>query len=304
MLLIKKVVPAFFFTHINLLTMYFLIEKFGLIPGWFLGALFIFMRYAFIAGSFFLIFYVIWRRRFSGLKIQDKMPATARIWSEIGHSLSTAFIFALVGVGIYGLRRLGLTAMYTDADAYGGWPYLLGSFLLLTFIHDTYFYWMHRALHHPKLFRIFHRVHHQSHNPTPWASLAFHPLESLAEIAIVPLVILIIPFHPLVLFAFAFWSLFFNIIGHLGYELFPAGFVDHPVGKWFNTATHHNMHHAQAGCNYGLYYNIWDRWMGTNHPDYEKKYRSITLAGRNLNIQPKDCPTPGGQAIKTGLSTS
>ena len=22
-------------------------------------------------------------------------------------------------------------------------------------------------------------------------------------------------------------------------------------------------------------FNFWDRWMGTNHPDYEKRYREV-----------------------------
>jgi len=56
---------------------------------------------------------------------------------------------------------------------------------------------------HPRLFPIVHAVHHRSHNPTPWAALAFHPLEAFAEIAVVPVVILWMPFHPLVLFAFS-----------------------------------------------------------------------------------------------------
>lgn len=27
--------------------------------------------------------------------------------------------------------------------------------------HDTYCYWTRRAMHHPKLFRTVHRVHHE-----------------------------------------------------------------------------------------------------------------------------------------------
>jgi sterol desaturase/sphingolipid hydroxylase (fatty acid hydroxylase superfamily) len=35
------------------------------------------------------------------------------------------------------------------------------------------------------------------------------------------------------------------------------------------------MHHRLVKCNYGLYFNIWDRLMGTNHPDYEKSYNEV-----------------------------
>ena len=120
-----------------------------------------------------------------------------------------------------------------------------------------------------------HKVHHQSHNPTPWAAFAFHPLEALIEIAIVPLAILIIPFHPIVILLFSTWSIIWNVIGHAGYELFPFWFVRHPFFRWFNTATHHNMHHLKSNGNFGLYFNIWDRLMGTNFPDYEQTFESV-----------------------------
>lgn len=254
--------------------MTFIIEKFGLSSGYLLSVLFIFFRYALAAGLAFLFFYIIRKKKFWPKKIQQKIPKSKWIKIEIGHSLLTAFVFALVGLGIYGLRQLGLTKIYTDVGQYGAF-YLLASFVLIVFIHDAYFYWMHRFMHHPRFFKLLHRVHHYSNNPTPWASLSFHPLEAFLEIAIIPVVVLLIPFHPLVLIAFASWSLLWNVIGHLGFELFPKGFVHHPIFRWINTSTHHNLHHQRSGCNYGLYFNIWDSWMGTNHPQYRAIFDEV-----------------------------
>ncbi|MGL4598343.1 MAG: sterol desaturase family protein, partial [Bacteroidia bacterium] len=62
---------------------------------------------------------------------------------------------------------------------------------------------------------------------------------------------------------------------HLGYELFPRKFVRHGLFKWSNTSTHHNMHHRLVKCNYGLYFNFWDRILGTNHADYEKHFEEV-----------------------------
>jgi lathosterol oxidase len=36
------------------------------------------------------------------------------------------------------------------------------------------------------------------------------------------------------------------------------------------------MHHESMRGNYGLYFNIWDRLMGTNHKDYEQRFREVT----------------------------
>lgn len=257
--------------------MHFFIEQWGLFPGWLAGALFIFLRYVLFAGLAFVIVYYVYRRALAPRKIQAKDPRRQRIMEEVSHSAITALVFACVGLVIYGLRTLGMTQIYTEITDYS-WGYALFSFVLLIVIHDAYFYWMHRAMHHPKLFRIFHLVHHQSNNPTPWASLAFHPLEALVEIAIIPVVILFIPFHPVVLLVFVTWSLSWNVIGHLGFEVFPAGWVDHPILRWLNTSTHHNMHHRYSQGNYGLYFNWWDHWMGTNHPEYQQTYREITEA--------------------------
>ncbi len=255
--------------------MHILIEHFGLIPGYFLAALTIFFRYTFFAGVAFSFFYLWRKQHYLRRKIQHKFPNSRHIWREIGHSGYTALIFATMGVGIYFLRQAGYTQLYGEVAKYG-WGYLVFSFVFLLVLHDTYFYWMHRLMHHPKLFQLLHRVHHQSYNPTPWAALAFHPLEAILEIAIVPLAIFIMPFHPLVLLLFATWSLLWNIVGHLGFELFPKGFVHHPVFRWFNTSTHHNMHHHRSGCNYGLYFNFWDTWMNTNHHAYRETFDRIT----------------------------
>lgn len=257
--------------------MHILVESLGWAPAGLVGALLIFLRYALFAGLAYGIFYIWKSRSFLNRKIQQKLPSWGHIKHEIAHSLVTAGVFALVALGIYGLRLLGWSKVYVSISDYG-WEYLLFSFVLLVVLHDAYFYWMHRTMHHPRLFRIFHLVHHRSNNPTPWASLAFHPLEAIAEIAIIPVLVLLIPFHPVVLMAFVTWSLVWNVVGHLGYEIFPAGWVDHPVLKWLNTSTHHNLHHHYSKGNYGLYFNWWDHWMGTNHPEYKQRFRELTTA--------------------------
>lgn len=251
-----------------------LIEKFGLLFGWALSAFFIFARYAAFAGLAFWAFYLLWRNHFQHLRIQWRFPKAAKIRFEIVHSFITAFIFALMSLIIYWLHQAGYTVIYREVAQFG-WIYLCFSFFVLTFIHDTYFYWMHRLMHHPRLFKVLHRVHHVSNNPTPWAALSFHPLEAIVEIAIIPIVVLFLPVHPFALLAFSTWSLSFNVLGHLGFELFPKNFVHHPFWKWFNTSTHHNMHHSRSNCNYGLYYNFWDRMMGTNAPDYEQVFDEV-----------------------------
>ena len=46
--------------------------------------------------------------------------------------------------------------------------YLLACWVALDYLHDAWFYWTHRLLHHPWLLRRVHYVHHQSTVPTAY----------------------------------------------------------------------------------------------------------------------------------------
>lgn len=234
----------------------------AIIPAWLIISSFVFLRYLLSAGFIYLIFYVWLKKRFETLKIQPKAPEQQQIFREMRFSFYTALIFAAMATLMYIFRQFGYTKHYFEIETYG-WGYFIFSIFFLVILHDTYFYWIHRLMHHPKLFRQLHFVHHQSFNPNPMTALSFHPLEALLEFGIVPLIVFIIPVHPLALLFLANWSLFFNLIGHLGYEIFPTTFFSHWFWKWFNTSTYHNVHHLKGHSNYGLYFTFWDRIMGT-----------------------------------------
>jgi sterol desaturase/sphingolipid hydroxylase (fatty acid hydroxylase superfamily) len=176
-------------------------------------------------------------------------------------------VFAIVGVATHRMTSKGWTKIYLQIDRHG-WSYFWFSFGGLIVAHDTWFYWTHRLMHWRPLFSVMHRVHHLSHTPTPWSALAFHPTEAAVQAMIFPLVALVMPIHPLVALLWLVYMIFINVWGHLGFELLPEGFRHHWLFRWHNTTTHHDMHHRHATANYGLYFNFWDRVMGTNHRDY------------------------------------
>ena len=97
---------------------------------------------------------------------------------EMYYSIGTFFIFGGILSFIFHPAIIKHTQLYFEWGE-KGYPWLIFSFLFLFLFHDTYFYWMHRLVHHPKLFNLIHRVHHLSTNPSPLAAQAFHPLEAL-----------------------------------------------------------------------------------------------------------------------------
>lgn len=229
---------------------------------WWFISIAMFIGYFIIAGGLFYLFNAVKRKNFAHLKIQKKYTSRKIITSEIKYSVITLLIYVGSSYGVYSLKENGFTKIYFDIDKYSGGYFLL-SVLLMIIIHDTYFYWSHRLIHHPKLFRIIHRIHHKSFNPTPWASFSFHPFEAMISIGYIPIIIFLIPSHPIALFLFLSLMLSINILGHLGYELFSRRFMNGPVGKWINASTFHNIHHKDVNYNYGLYFTFWDRAMGT-----------------------------------------
>ena len=54
-----------------------------------------------------------------------------------------------------------------------------------------------------------------------------------------------------------------------------------PILKQFTTVTHHDMHHESARGNYGFYFTWWDRWMGTEHKDYETRFENVFATKEN-----------------------
>ena len=232
-------------------------------------------RYFMLAGLAFLIYYILLRKRISFKKIQAKYPRIKDYAREISFSFLKICIFACVPLLILGNPSIEPhTTHYKQIETYG-WVYFFLAFPLMLIIHDTYFYWAHRLMHHKKLFRIFHLVHHESTNPSPWAAYSFHPLEAIVEAGIFVVFLFTIPIHQLHLYFFFFFMIAYNVYGHLGYELYPKGFNRHWLGKWINTSINHNLHHQYFKGNYGLYFTFWDRMMGTIRNDYDERFDEV-----------------------------
>ena len=165
---------------------------------------------------------------------------------------------------------------------------LLIEFVAIVALHDTYFYWMHRTMHSRWLFRRVHSLHHKSRTPTPWAAYAFAPSEAILEAGILPLASLLLPMHELTVLLFVTHMMVRNVVGHAGVELFPAWWLRTPFFRAFTTTTHHDLHHSHGGYNFGLYFTFWDRWMGTEHPEYVNRFTAVTNSRDRLTSAVKE----------------
>ncbi len=226
-------------------------------------------RYLLIAGGAYLVFWRLLPSRMRPHSTSFDSVMKGQIKKEILWSFSSIGCFVLIAMGVFFASQAGLVKLYSQVSD-RGWPYWFASLFLLMVVHETYFYFIHRAMHHPWLFKRVHAVHHQSLNPTPFTSFSFHPLEAFLEALVVPTMICLIPFHLGVILAYQFLTLILNVNGHLGFELYPADHQARPILRFINTATLHGHHHKAFNCNYGLYTTFWDRWLGSLVPVVKK----------------------------------
>ena len=241
---------------------------------WAFGALVLALRYAVIAGGAFFVWYRVRRDRIFERKIQRRLPAGSDYAREVAYSFVSFGVFSAVGATIFATPLREYTQTYQEIAEYG-WAYLGASLALMILIHDVYFYWAHRAMHHPRLFRAFHAVHHRSTNPSPWAAFAFHPLEAVVEASVIFVFVFLFPVHPLAVVSWLLFMTAYNVYGHLGWEVYGAGADRRGLLQWLNTSVSHNMHHQYARANYGLYFTWCDKLFGTVDPRYHEAYEEV-----------------------------
>lgn len=234
-----------------------------------------FTRYVIISGLWHYLFHQVFRERFQQRIINEAAPKSKQIKSEIFRSAITSLIFGVSGTVMVILWQMGIIRIYTDWSEYPVWyhPFSLIAMLLL---HETYYYWLHRWMHRPRIYRLVHKWHHDSIKTSSMTSFSFHPIESVLQAIVVPVLLLIFPLHLYLLFALLMIMTISGTLNHASVELFPKGFEKHWLGKWLVGATHHDLHHRRFRYNYGLYFTFWDRWMDTESPEFEEKFREHT----------------------------
>ena len=245
----------------------------------FLGSLtFDFARYlvaaSFVAGLVWLLRRTSWAAR----KIQKREATRADFIREFGAAIRTVLVYTIVAVPMVWAFRNGYLHEYTGPVTALSYIGYLAAILLA---HDAWFYWTHRAMHHPRLFKRFHHFHHRTITPTAWTAYSFAIPEAFMMVLFMPLYFLFVPTPEPVIFTFLAVMILRNAMGHAGLELHPRGWASHPLLKWVSTTTHHDMHHGTSfNHNYGFYFTWWDKLMGTEHPDYVARFDAVTTRTR------------------------
>jgi len=178
-------------------------------------------RYIIFATGTWAILWVALKSLLANRIIRPSSPPPKQLLTEFAFSLRSIAVYATVGVGMEFLARTGFYPL-GDISAQWGPLWFVIALVLMIIGHDAYFYWAHRIMHDPRLFRHFHRRHHLSLNPSPFTAYSFAIGEALVMVMFVVLWPLVIPTPWPVIGLFMLHQIFRNTLGHSGYELMPA----------------------------------------------------------------------------------
>jgi sterol desaturase/sphingolipid hydroxylase (fatty acid hydroxylase superfamily) len=234
---------------INLLEVkYFLITLLTL-------SLFIIFRYFFFT---FPVYWLTWKKSFfSQYSLHDKKLPKNQIRQEIKWSLISTLIFSLSGIILGILWQNNFTLIYLKFNQYPFWYFPI-SLVLISLLHELYFYFSHRLMHRPKLFKRFHKVHHDSKKTTPWTSFSFHPFEAIVNSLFLVIAPCLIPIHPTLFLVYLTLMTLSAINNHMAVELLPRFLRNSLI-----SSHHHQLHHSRYNGNYGLYFCFSDKLFKT-----------------------------------------
>ena len=136
--------------------------------------------------------------------------------------------------------------------------------LICVVLEDFLFYWSHRILHHPMLYKHFHKKHHEFKVLTGYsiASEYTHPVESVLG-NIIP--VMAGPYVTACHFSTSCMWIVLRMLktcdAHSGYAFnwSPFGFF-YPL----NPTERHDFHHETGLGSFGSFFLLWDQWTGTD----------------------------------------
>lgn len=222
-----------------------------------------------------------------------------QIRKEIALSVKSMPVIAGLIVPWFVAECRGATLMYDDIRQYGGewfkgtllegyghWVYVAGSMTAFLLFTDFCIYWIHRWLHIPWLYKRVHKPHHKWVVPTPFAALAFHPLDGYAQSVPYHIIPFMLPLHKWIYLVLFIIVNLWTIIIHDG-DMISGHFLE----KYINSPAHHTLHHLYFTCNYGQYF-TWADSMGGSYrpprPDLDPIHDAIKNMERKRKLAEKD----------------
>lgn len=202
--------------------------------------------------------WVAWRNPESlrGYRIQGREIPVARWWWPSLQALAVNGAVGMAGVCL-AWPLLSLSALHVGPLP--PWYVVLTQLALFVVVDDFLYYWMHRALHTPWLYRHVHAVHHRVTTPCAITGNYMHAAEFLATSTLVLLGPALLGAHVLTLWVWVAFRQLEAADGHSGYDVpwNPALLV-----PFYKGPAYHDFHHRRFFGNYAGFFRYLDRLFG------------------------------------------
>jgi sterol desaturase/sphingolipid hydroxylase (fatty acid hydroxylase superfamily) len=141
---------------------------------------------------------------------------------------------------------------------------MLAHVLFAIVVDDTLFYWAHRLLHHPRLYKYVHKQHHEFVQPIGLATEYAHLVEDLFCNTLATVAgPLLLRSHAVVVVGYAGIKLWQSIDAHSG-VLLPAPLSMFNILPGMDCSCAHDFHHSHNVGNFGGFFMHWDWLCGTD----------------------------------------
>lgn len=223
--------------------------------------------FAIVAGGLHLYLYTFKaqgdRLRYDSRKFQRNNPRYTfnnQIYDNMFWSLAS-------GVTVWSAYEIvGLWAYANGIMPYLAWAdnplWFIALFVLTQLFGVFHFYWIHRLIHWPPLYRTVHALHHRNVNVGPWSGMSMHPVEHVLYLSSA-LIHLFVASHPIHFIFNLQQKAFLAASSHTGFESITFGAKKDSglkIGDFF-----HQLHHRYFECNYGEPEIPCDEWFGSFH---------------------------------------
>ncbi|HZZ87115.1 MAG TPA: sterol desaturase family protein [Caulobacteraceae bacterium] len=238
-----------------------------------------FLTYFVVGAAVFALVLYLGRKGAFRFLIRPPAPKPVRVHMEVFNSALSVVLYNGVQLAAR-VAVLGFGYIVTLNNPLPLWEVAL-SFPLVLIVHDAYFYWTHRMMHAPALYRFFHWEHHKSHAPTVFTAYSFAIPEAIVQGLFGVFYVAFFPCTFATLIFFQFIEILHNLMIHSGVDVLPRKLVVDRRWGWLAGAAHHDLHHRRARGNFGLYSRFWDRLMKTEHPDFVRIWEYIHAPGND-----------------------
>lgn len=191
---------------------------------------------------------------------------------EISQACNSMPLMSILTTPFFLAEVRGYSKLYDLTSEGPGMWYNWFQFPLFLLFTDCFVYFIHRGLHHPSVYKTLHKPHHKWIMPTPYASIAFHPVDGWMQS---------LPYHvfPFIfpLQKFAYLGLFFFVQVWTVFIHDGEYVANSPI---LNGAACHTMHHLYFNYNYGQYTTLWDRLGGSYRKPNEELFRRESKMGQ------------------------